>query len=190
MRILFVKQELGTSITKEKNHKARNQKEASGPHSDSEVLTKLLAHALPCIRDRIKCSCLETPRPPMKGLLAVFILTTNLHSLPTGLSCQGKDGNVRRLWASPGLAFPLRNTLFSNPRMASAWVVVESSSLWLLGSHSCLYALLIPIPVRCGNTSEKSPCPSPEVLAPGYQKSDNPLLNPSSQTISFFSEIT
>lgn len=55
MRILFVKQELGTSITKEKNHKARNQKEASGPLSDSEVLTKLLAtsacaHALPCIK--------------------------------------------------------------------------------------------------------------------------------------------
>lgn len=89
-----------------------------------------------------------------RALGNVHSLTTNLHSLPTDLSCQGNDGNVRRLWASHGLASPLGNTLFSNPGMASTWVVVESSSLWLLGSHSCLYALLIPIPVHCSSTSE------------------------------------
>lgn len=73
MRILFVKQELGT---KEKNRS--QEPEASGPLCNSEVPTKLLptsAHALPCIRGRIKCFCLKTPRLPMRGLLAMFILS-------------------------------------------------------------------------------------------------------------------
>lgn len=83
MRILFVKQELETSIAKEKtvSHSPELQSQepkASGPFSSSEVLTKHLptsAHVLPCIRDRRECSCPQMPRPPIKGFLAVFILT-------------------------------------------------------------------------------------------------------------------
>lgn len=79
MRILFVKQELRTSITKEKNRKARNQKPLG--HSVTQkcwpnfFLPVPMPMPLPCIRDRIKCFCLKTPRPPMRGLLAMFILS-------------------------------------------------------------------------------------------------------------------
>lgn len=84
--------------------------------------------------------------------------------LSTALPCQGNDGRMRRLGpfhtqASPGLASPLRNTLSAN--LGTAWGVgvggaAESSILRLLCSHSSLYALLIPIPVLCDNTSGES----------------------------------
>lgn len=68
--------------TRDFHHKRKEpqsqESEASGPLCDSEVATKLLptnAHALPCIRGRIKCFCLKTPRLPMRGLLAMFILS-------------------------------------------------------------------------------------------------------------------
>lgn len=75
-----------------------------------------------------------------RALGNVHSLTTNLHSLPTHLSCQGNDGSVRRLWASHGLASPLGNPLFSHPGMASTWVVVESRiyGYWALTAVSML----------------------------------------------------
>lgn len=96
------------------------------------------------------------PRPPMKGFLAVLILTPQTCiSLPTHLPCRGSDRTMRRLWASStsGLiqvSIPSRKHCLQ----MQEWAAVESS-LWLLRSHSWLYALLTRIPVLWDNTSEK-----------------------------------